>query len=139
METKICSKYNKELPVDMFDKGRRQCKLCRSAYKKSEYQAKKDRYSIYQKRRTKKMEEWINSLKTPCIFCGESDPVCIDWHHIDSSQKSFAISFIKTKSKERTLAEMKKCICVCSNCHRKLHAGKLSLSQIGIEEPIVTD
>lgn len=139
METKICSKCGRELPIDCFEKGRRQCKGCRRAYKKNEYNTKKAQYNRYAINRQKRCEDWINSLKTPCVFCGESDPVCIDWHHIDPSQKSFAISFIKGKAKERTLEEMKKCICVCASCHRKLHAGHLSLSQIGIEVPIVTE
>ena len=116
----------------MFDKGRRQCKTCRGIYKKNEYNTKKRQYRDYSLNRQKRMENWINSLKTPCVFCGENDPICIDWHHIDPNEKSFAISHIKGKAKERTLEEMKKCICICSNCHRKLHAGKLSLSQIDL-------
>ena len=116
----------------MFDKGRAQCKLCRKAYKKNEYNTKKSQYNTYASNRQKRCEDWINSLKTPCVFCGETDPICIDWHHINPKEKSFAISHIKGKARERTLEEMKKCVCVCANCHRKLHAGKLSLSQIGL-------
>ena len=139
METKICKKCGRELSLDKFEPHRNQCRECRAAYKKNEYNTKKAQYNGYSLARQKRCEDWINSLKTPCVFCGESDPVCIDWHHIDPSQKSFAISYVKGKAKERTLAEIKKCICVCASCHRKLHAGHLSLSQIGIEIPIVTD
>ena len=128
MENKICTKCGKEFPSSSFEKGRRQCKYCRAAFKKNEYNTKKKQYITYALRRQKRCEEWINSLKTPCVFCGEANPICIDRHHINPSEKSFAISHIKGKSKERTLEEMKKCICVCSNCHRKLHAGQLTLS-----------
>lgn len=133
METKICSKCGKELPLNMFDKGRAQCKLCRKTYKKNEYNTKKSQYNTYASNRQKRCEDWINSLKTSCVFCGETDPICIDWHHINPKEKSFAISHIKGKARERTLEEMKKCVCVCANCHRKLHAGKLSLSQIDLD------
>lgn len=133
METKICSKCGKELPLNMFDKGRAQCKLCRKTYKKNEYSTKKSQYNTYASNRQKRCEDWINSLKTSCVFCGETDPICIDWHHINPKEKSFAISHIKGKARERTLEEMKKCVCVCANCHRKLHAGKLSLSQIDLD------
>ena len=34
-------------------------------------------------RRQKKQGEWLNSQKTPCIICGESEPICIDFHHIN--------------------------------------------------------
>lgn len=139
MDTKICSKCGKELPEDQFEKGRRQCRKCRSEYKKQQRKDKPQQYNKYASDRQKRMGEWINSLKTPCVFCGEADPICIDWHHIDPSQKSFQISHIRGKAKERTLEEIKKCVCVCANCHRKLHAGKISLSQIGIEVPIVTE
>lgn len=133
METKICNKCGKELPLNMFEKGRRQCRICRCIYKKNEYNTKKKQYLSYAINRQNRMENWINSLKTPCVFCGESDPICIDWHHINPQEKSFAVSFIKGKAKEKTIAEMKKCVCICANCHRKLHAGKLSLSQIDLK------
>lgn len=139
METKVCNKCGRELPLDRFEPRRNQCRECRAAYKKDQRNMKKAQYNRYAIARQKRCEEWINSLKTPCVFCGESDPVCIDWHHIDPQKKSFAISHIKGKAKERTLAEIQKCICVCASCHRKLHAGHLSLSQVGINVPTVTD
>ena len=30
-------------------------------------------------------------------------------------------------SAKRVLAELAKCICVCENCHRKIHAGLISI------------
>lgn len=121
----------------MFETHRHTCRKCRSKYKSDQRKQKPQQYNKYALDRQKRCEDWINSLKTPCVFCGESDPVCIDWHHIDPSQKEFAISFIKGKSKERTLEEMKKCICVCASCHRKLHAGHISLEQIGIKKETI--
>lgn len=135
METRTCKKCGQTLPLEMFEVRRHTCRKCRAAYKKNEYNIKKKQYLKYAINRQNRCEEWINSLKTPCVFCGETDPVCIDWHHIDPSQKSFQISFIKGKAKEKTLEEMKKCVCVCASCHRKLHAGHLSLEQIGIVVP----
>lgn len=134
MKTRICKKCGQTLPLEMFEVHRHICKKCRAAYKKNEYNTKKEQYNKYAINRQNRCEEWINSLKTPCVFCGENDSVCIDWHHVDPTQKEFAISFIKGKSKERTLAEMAKCICICASCHRKLHAGHLSLKQIGITD-----
>lgn len=132
METRVCKVCGKELPMSAFESKRYTCRKCRSIYKSEQRHQKKAQYNQYAINRQNRMEAWINSLKTPCVFCGESDPVCIDWHHIDPNQKSFQISFVKGKAKERTLEEMKKCVCVCASCHRKLHAGHLSLEQIGI-------
>lgn len=83
METKVCKKCGRELPLDEFEPRRNQCRGCRAAYKRNEYMTKKTQYNRYAITRQKRCEDWINSLKTPCVFCGESDPVCIDWHHID--------------------------------------------------------
>ncbi|CCF85847.1 hypothetical protein NITHO_5940002 [Nitrolancea hollandica Lb] len=70
-------------------------------------------------------EEYKQSLS--CEACGESDPACIEFHHKDPSEKEFVISQAARAgySKARLLAEMAKCHVLCSNCHRKAHAGSL--------------
>lgn len=76
----------------------------------------------------------LTSLKSSCRICGESDTTCIDFHHLDPSKKEFSVSQSRggRYSVEKILDETKKCICLCSNCHRKLHSGKLALP-VGIE------
>ncbi len=67
---------------------------------------------------------WFQKIKRQhsCVDCEESHPVCLDFHHIDPTTKEFSIGQkCRTYSKERIIAEIKKCICLCSNCHRKLH------------------
>ena len=34
METRLCKVCGRELPLEMFDEGRHQCKDCRKAYRK---------------------------------------------------------------------------------------------------------
>lgn len=77
------------------------------------------------------MRELTNSLKSQCCVCGESEKVCLDWHHLNPSEKDFNIGMAVSKnlSKKKILAEIKKCICVCSNCHRKIHAGIIESPQ----------
>lgn len=62
--------------------------------------------------------EWKSTLK--CSNCDESHVACLEFHHIDPTKKDGVISkmrFCKLKLKK----ELKKCIVLCSNCHRKLH------------------
>lgn len=65
--------------------------------------------------------EYKRSLK--CEKCGESDPVCLDFHHRDPTQKEIGISdAVNSKwTLERLKKEIEKCIVVCANCHRKIH------------------
>lgn len=60
-----------------------------------------------------------------CLRCGESDPCSLDFHHI--SDKSFELSKGKKISQSRLDSEISKCVVLCSNCHRKLHAELWSL------------
>lgn len=66
--------------------------------------------------------DYVDSLKTPCIKCGEIRKYVIDFHHIDPSTKLFNIN---TAIKERSWSDLKneiqKCICLCRNCHQEFH------------------
>ena len=81
-------------------------------------------YRAYITQRRSQNREWLNSLKADgCIKCGETETICLDYHHIDPSNKEFAISsaLIHNISRERVLAEISKCVLLCANCHRKQH------------------
>ncbi len=67
-----------------------------------------------------------------CINCNESYYACLDFHHINPDDKLFSINSMTRASKVNwsiIYKEVKKCVCLCSNCHRKLHAGKIKLSK----------
>lgn len=60
----------------------------------------------------------------PCTVCGESSLACLDFDHIDKSQKKRCIAeMIFYGCSVRTIQnEIDKCNVLCSNCHRKKHA-----------------
>lgn len=63
-------------------------------------------------------EKW----KHPCEKCGEERLYLIQFHHIDPSTKSFCIGANATSKQDALLEEeVKKCICLCSNCHDEFH------------------
>lgn len=75
----------------------------------------------------KQKKAWVTAQKTACTKCSESDPVCLDFHHRDPTQKVLEISLaIASWSIKRIQAEIDKCDLLCSNCHRKLHAATTS-------------
>jgi heterodisulfide reductase subunit B len=58
-----------------------------------------------------------------CVLCGYNKCVgALDFHHVSSDKE-------QTVSKIRGLAAMRKeaakCIVVCANCHREIHAGQI--------------
>ena len=124
---KVCKVCGRELPEDMFDEGRHQCKDCRKNYRKERRKSHPEIHRKQEARRQKRVGEWFNSLKTPCIVCGESEPVCIDFHHINPEEKDFTIGKHRGKAREILEKEISKCVCLCSNCHRKVHAGLINL------------
>jgi hypothetical protein len=62
-----------------------------------------------------------------CYYCPESESICLDFHHRDPSEKSFRMGTAVALgySVSRIREEIDKCVVMCSNCHRKLHAGLL--------------
>lgn len=62
-----------------------------------------------------------------CIACGESEPCCIDWHHVNKREKEFNIATGMRRGVEVWWDEILKCVPLCANCHRKLHNNLLCL------------
>lgn len=76
-------------------------------------------------RKTSK-ERIVNSFGGSCGICGYSR--CLDaleLHHLNPSEKDFTLSRIRAnpKSWDKIVAELRKCVMLCSICHREVHAG----------------
>lgn len=57
------------------------------------------------------------------------DPVVLDFHHVNPEEKAFSIGNNKYASMERIQAELDKCVVVCANDHRRIHAGTIELQE----------
>jgi len=81
-------------------------------------------------KRRRMIKERIVSYKGgKCVLCGYKKCIwALDLHHLDETQKMFGLSASGlTRSWERTRAEADKCVVLCANCHREVHAGVASL------------
>jgi hypothetical protein len=60
-------------------------------------------------------------LQHPCVDCGETDPLVLEFDHRDPSQKLFSVAngANQTWSWEKIEAEIAKCDVRCANCHRR--------------------
>lgn len=73
--------------------------------------------------RKKNIRSKLNTYKKahPCS-CGETHLACLEFHHIgDGKEINIADAVRHGWSWKRILQEIKKCIVVCANCHRKIH------------------
>ncbi len=66
-----------------------------------------------------------------CAICGyDKCPAAFDLHHIDKNKKEFGFAIGgMTRAWEKVKAEADKCLLVCSNCHREIHAGIISINE----------
>lgn len=93
-----------------------------------------DRYALNTRLiRARRITIW-EFLAPSCAVCGFDTHVCaLDMHHL--SDKDFVIAELITAVTlspgslvlEKLLRESSRCIPLCSNCHRMLHAGVISL------------
>ena len=77
------------------------------------------------RRRRKLKRMAVESKGGRCTICGYDRCIAaLEFHHVDSKQKSFALSVDGlTRSWARVQAELKKCVLLCANCHREVEHG----------------
>ena len=100
------------------------CRPCRAEYKREHYLANRQRYidnaaASKQRIRLERTKQLLRYFKDhPCVDCGESDPVVLEFDHL--RDKSFNIAeALHNRTWDDVLAEIAKCEVVCANCHRR--------------------
>ena len=143
---KRCGRCGELKPLDDFAwrrkaKGQRHnyCRPCHSAYHREHYLANKQRYidqaaargrALY-KKRTRYLIEYFATH--PCVDCGESDPVVLEFDHV--AEKEFDIGqSLPYRKWESILAEIEKCEVVCRNCHRRRESRRRGALRVRLTE-----
>lgn len=142
-DTKVCSTCQEEKSVSEFGfkskkdgKLQSTCKACQSKCSKKHYLSNKDGYRQRARKNNKLYRErnrqFISQYKSEkgCYFCKENTPICLDFHHLNPDEKEINISIMSrgANSIETIMNEVNKCLVICSNCHRKLHAGLIEIN-----------
>jgi len=69
-----------------------------------------------------------------CIRCDYDKCIkALEFHHLDPTQKDFTISNDHFKL-EDAVKESKKCILICSNCHKELHDNMWNIEDLNFKE-----
>lgn len=70
-------------------------------------------------------------LGNKCQICGYDKCIqALEFHHINPEEKTLDFKDNPNRSWEKTRNEIKKCILLCANCHREVHAGLINLTSL---------
>lgn len=90
-------------------------------------------HATVEHRRRRKLRA-IEYMGRTCQACARDGvPAIFEFHHRDAAEKSFGISHTGIPHKwETVIAELAKCVMLCANCHREVHAGVRELFDDGL-------
>ena len=119
VESKVCTKCKETKPLSNFWKQTKAsdglntwCKSCVSIGMRNHARKRK--------------KEAIEQLGGKCHKCsGVFHQACYDFHHKDPTEKEGGIAKLLQSyalDHPKVQQELEKCILLCSNCHRELHA-----------------
>jgi hypothetical protein len=106
------------------------CRECQHKHQAKFYQThQEEEKERTQRRRIRVREEareyvWNYKASHPCEDCGEADPVVLDFHHVRGKGANIGVLIQGGASLERIKAEIRLCVVLCSNCHRKRTAAE---------------
>jgi hypothetical protein len=132
MKQKRCPKCEREVPTEQFNKrpnGRCKayCRACQSLYSRAHYvknalkhKARTAASNLRAKKRNREFAlEYLRSH--PCVDCGKSDPIILEFDHIDPRTKTHAVADLVRQAYgfERIQSEISLCEVRCVHCHRR--------------------
>lgn len=119
--------------------GKRQdhCRQCHAAYRRQHYL---DNRAIYIAREVARIKGYRETnrvlilayLRThPCVDCGESDPVLLEFDHRDRLSKRGAVTWVAVRKPWKVVrAEIEKCDVRCIACHRRRTATQFNWRKV---------
>ena len=101
------------------------CRDCHKTFRKSWYEKNKDGHLANVKARKHEVRDlarnyvWEYLSVHPCVECGETDPVVLEFHHRSGKDKAVSELVAAGFSIATIQAEIEKCDVLCANCHRR--------------------
>jgi hypothetical protein len=125
---KECHKCYEVKPLDEFNRSRARadghaatCRKCMKVYRKIHYDnnSKKIVSDVITRRNGIRAEVWEYKATNPCVDCGESNPIVLDFDHLGDKEFSISLGVARGLGMKRIMEEIAKCDVLCANCHRK--------------------
>jgi 5-methylcytosine-specific restriction endonuclease McrA len=101
-----------------------QRKYCSISCKMKNANTKFQCYQAQQQRGIDRKLKFVNSLGGKCCICGYDKSLsALEFHHINPLEKSIQLDLRHLSNNSLSVLEneLKKCILLCSNCHREIH------------------
>lgn len=122
------------------------CLACMAAYGREHYARNRAKYLAKAHRsrgraRAKNDERILSYLMGhPCVDCGETDPLVLDFDHREPSMKSNEVSrMVYVRSWRVVFEEIEKCDVRCANCHRRKTARQFGWSKFQLPDTLTID
>ena len=103
----------------------RTCRECQREQHQKWYKKHGDKHRKHVRKKTREKKEelkqyiWKYLSTHPCVDCGESNPVVLEFDHVKGKKnKSIARMVSDNYSLEAIQREISKCVVRCANCHR---------------------
>jgi len=87
-------------------------------------------HDVVERRRGRKARA-VAHMGGSCHACGrDGPPATFEFHHLAANEKDFGISETGILHRwEKVVSELAKCVMLCANCHREVHAGARELDE----------
>ena len=138
MDTKICSVCKESKSVEEFNKHKDKkdglqpaCRFCSAKRSRDYYASNRIKHKKEVMKNKKRHIEaakkfvWNYLLGHPCVDCGETDIVVLEFDHVTGEKDNCLSNGIRRGwSINRVKKEIDKCEVRCSNCHRRITAKR---------------
>jgi hypothetical protein len=130
---KLCNHCGQEKAIDQFNwrwkaAGIKQstCRDCQNRQKSDWYERNKEEHNANtQQRKVERRVEtqayiWEYLSTHPCVDCGETDPVVLEFDHVRGVKKA-SVTMMAHHGYQLSaiMEEIEKCVVRCANCHRR--------------------
>lgn len=115
------------------------CKECNRIGARKSYKANTEKHKARARNRISIFKKASSLIKEKygCFNCEMKIGVCLDFHHLNEVEKDTEVSrLFCSKTKQRTVDEINKCIVVCANCHRRIHHDGLVVNMTPCKETL---
>lgn len=127
---KKCSKCSEYKEEDLFSQNKKRadglqsfCKSCAAAHARHLCQTTDRMKKIAERNKENRARNrkflWEYLKTHPCVDCGESDPIVLEFDHQRDKASNLADMSRNGFSIQKIVEEIDKCVIRCANCHRR--------------------